>query len=106
VPPMQNVPALIDTGAGESCIDEGLAQQLQLPLVNQAHTAGVHGAGLLNQYLAYIAIPQLGTTQVGIFTGAALAAGGQFHKALIGRTLLRDALLVYDGRSGSVKLAR
>jgi hypothetical protein len=34
-----------------------------------------------------------------------MAAGGQFHRALLGRTLLQNMLLVYDGRSGSVKLA-
>jgi len=103
---MQNVPALIDTGAGESCIDEDLAQQLQLPLINQVQTSGVHGPGQLNVYLAYIAIPALNTTQAGAFVGAKLTAGGQIHQALIGRTFLKDALLVYDGRSGSVKIPR
>ena len=32
---IQNVPALIDTGATISCIDETLAKQLELPLINQ-----------------------------------------------------------------------
>lgn len=103
---MQNVPALIDTGAGESCVDEDLAQQLQLPLINQVQTSGVHGPGQLNVYLAYIAIPTLGTTQAGSFVGARMTAGGQIHRALIGRSFLRDTLLVYDGRSGSAKIAR
>jgi hypothetical protein len=65
--------------------------------------AGVH---TLNAYLAYISIPFLGTVQAGMFIGAQLSVGGMPHSALIGRTLLADTLLVYDGRSGSVKLCR
>lgn len=105
-PLMQQVPALIDTGALQSCIDEDLAQHLALPLVNQQTVAGVGGSATLNVYLAYLAIPALGTHQAGMFTGAKLSAGGQPHKALIGRTLLQGTLFVYDGASGSVKIAR
>lgn len=39
----QLVPALIDTGATESCIDEELAHQLQLPLVDRQQGSGVGG---------------------------------------------------------------
>lgn len=102
---VNRVLALIDTGATQSCIDEALAQQLQLPLVNQQSAAGVGGVHVLNVYLAYIALPLLGHLQAGLFIGAQLAAGGMAHRALIGRTLLADTLLVYDGRTGSVKLA-
>lgn len=105
IPPTQNVLALVDTGAGESCIDEQLAQQLQLPLVDQASTAGVGGATILNVYLAHIVVPGI-VTQYGRFSGAHLTTGGQQHKAIIGRTLLRDTILIYDGQSGSVKLVR
>jgi predicted aspartyl protease len=106
LPNTQQVLALIDTGATQSCIDEALAQQLQLPLINRQTAAGVGGSHILNVYLAYIVIPLLGTVQAGTFLDAQLTAGGQLHRALIGRTLLSDTLLVYDGRSGSVKLAR
>ena len=102
---VNRVLALIDTGATQSCIDETLAQQLQLPLVNQQNTAGVGGMHVLNVYLAYISLPLLGHLQTGLFIGAQLTAGGMAHQALIGRTLLADTLMVYDGRTGSVKLA-
>jgi predicted aspartyl protease len=102
---VNRVLALIDTGATQSCIDEALAQQLQLPLVNQQNAAGVGGVHVLNVYLAYIALPLLGHLQAGLFIGAQLSAGGMPHRALIGRTLLADTLMVYDGRTGSVKLA-
>ena len=75
-------------------------------MVNQQQVAGVGGQHTLNVYLAYIAMPLLGMVQAGMFVGAHLSAGGQQHGALIGRTLLSDTLLIYDGHSGSVKLAR
>jgi hypothetical protein len=102
----QVVLALIDTGAQQSMIDEALAIQLALPLVNRQPYAGVGGPGTANVYLAHITIPLLGTTQYGAFMGAQLQAGGQSHLALIGRTLLRGTLLVYDGEKGSVRIAR
>lgn len=97
--------ALIDTGATASCIDEAVAQQLQLPLVNTQSVGGVGGTHVLNQYLGYIAFPALNSVQAGLFLGAQLTAAGMQHKALIGRTMLANTLLVYDGRTGSVKLA-
>ena len=103
--PSVQVPALIDTGASESCIDEQLAQQLQLPLIDAALTSGIGGSVTLNIYLAHISIPGL-VTEYGRFTGVHLQAGGQFHRALLGRKLLDDVLLVYDGHTGLVRLAR
>jgi hypothetical protein len=47
-PNVNRVLALIDTGATQSCIDETLARQLQLPLVNQQNAAGVGGVHVLN----------------------------------------------------------
>lgn len=49
--PAKLLDALIDTGAGDSCIDETLAKELQLPLVDEINTPGVHGASKLNVYL-------------------------------------------------------
>jgi predicted aspartyl protease len=106
IAPMQNVLALVDTGATESCIDEDLATQLQLPLVDQQVTGGVGGQTTLNMYLATVQIPGLRTGQYGRFSGARLAAGGSPHRAILGRTLLRGTIMIYDGQAGSVKLVR
>jgi predicted aspartyl protease len=103
--PSVQVPALIDTGACESCIDEQLAQQLQLPLINTTVRSGIGGSITLNMYLAHITIPGV-VVEYGQFTGVHLQAGGQFHRALIGRKRLDDVLLVYDGSTGIVRLAR
>jgi hypothetical protein len=104
--PPQVVPALIDTGAQQIMIDEVLALQLTLPLINQQAVSGVGGISQANVYLAHLIIPSLGGGgQFGAFMGAQLQAGGQPHRALIGRTLLRGTLLIYDGERGSVRLS-
>jgi predicted aspartyl protease len=98
-------PALIDTGATESCIDSGLAMQLNLPIIDQRPISGIHGAGLVNVHLAQIHIPSLAYTIWGAFCAVDLVAGGQAHYALIGRTFLRDFTMVYEGRTGTVTLS-
>ena len=55
--PAVQVPALIDTGATESSIDEQLAQQLQLPLIDQEQVSGISGTITLNIYLGHVVIP-------------------------------------------------
>ena len=98
---------MIDTGAGESCIDNDLALQLHLPVVDRVPISGVHGLSTANRYLAQIIVPSLvNFTIIGSFTGANLTAGGQRHHALIGRTFLRHFRLVYDGTSGQVSLEK
>jgi predicted aspartyl protease len=98
------VAALIDTGATESCIDEALALQLGLPLVDKINIGGVAGASLHNVFLAVVSIPSANLVQSGRFAGVHLAAGGQIHRVLLGRTFLRNSILVYDGRTGRVTL--
>ena len=103
-PPAQLVAALIDTGATDSCIDEQLAQQLQLPLIDRQQGSGIGGTEQFNVYLGHIRIASLGFIQFGRFMGVRLRAGNQPHQALLGRTLLQGMILVYDGRDGSVRL--
>jgi len=97
-------PALVDTGAQESCIDASLAAELNLPIVEQATVAGAHGSGVLDLYLAQIHVPALEFTVAGRFAGVHLAAGQQAHRALIGRTFLRWFSMRYEGRTGAVVL--
>jgi hypothetical protein len=104
-PPAKLVDALIDTGAVDSCIDEDLAQELKLPLIDQADGAGIGGKEKFNVYLGHIRIAALGTIQYGRFMGVKLKAGDQPHQALLGRTVLQNMVLVYDGRDGTVRLA-
>jgi len=101
---MAQVQALVDTGAGESCIDSLLATQLNLPIVDRRILSGAHGSQEVNIHLAQVHIPALVTTIYGVFAGIHLAAGGQSHMALIGRTFLRHYTMLYEGRTGNVTI--
>ena len=103
---ISGIQALLDTGAGESCIDSLLAAQLNLPIVDRQTVAGVGGSHTVNMHLAQVAVPSLGVTIHGKFAGVHLAAGGMRHQALIGRTFLRafEFTMVYEGATGTVTL--
>ena len=98
--------ALVDTGASGNSIDAELASDLRLPVIyydeEVSGSAGKHKADI---YLAQIHIPELNRTISGQFVGVRLAAGGQLHRAIIGRSFLRDFVLRYDGRTGEVTIS-
>jgi predicted aspartyl protease len=102
--PADTIRALVDTGALESCIDSTLAMTLNLPIINRRMVAGAHGAAEVNVHLAQIHVPLLRFTIYGAFCAVDLAAGGQTHLALIGRTFLRGFTMIYEGRTGTVTL--
>ena len=104
IPGMKDINALVDTGAAESCIDNQLAKELNLPVVDKTNIAGVGGKHTVNVYLAQVHIPTLPFTIYGSFAGVDLAAGGQIHRALIGRTFLRNFKMIYEGKTGTVKI--
>jgi len=97
--------ALVDTGATESCIDNLLAAQLNLPVVDRRPIGGIGGQQMANMYLAQIHVAALRFTIYGAFAGVELRAGGQVHSALIGRTFLRNYTMVYEGRTGTVTIS-
>lgn len=103
--PRDPIWALVDTGALESCIDSDLAMRLNLPVVDRRQISGAHGAKEVNVHLAHINIPSLLFTLYGPFCAVDLAAGGQQHRALIGRTFLQNFTMVYEGRTGNVTLS-
>ena len=105
VPGMRGLRALIDTGAAESCIDSMLASQLNLPIVDRRAISGVHGSQEVNMHLAQVHFPSLNFTLYGAFAGVHLGAGGKVHMALIGRTFLQHCTMVYEGRTGTVRLS-
>jgi hypothetical protein len=105
VPGITGIAALVDTGAGESCIDSILAAQLNLPIVDKRMVSGVHGAQEVNMHLAQVRVPSLSINILGAFAAVHLAAGGQPHRALIGRTFLRHFTMVYEGTTGTVAIS-
>jgi hypothetical protein len=105
VPGRTGLPALVDTGAGESCIDSLLAAQLNLPIVDRRMQAGAHGAKEVNMHLAQVHVPALGFTIYGEFAAVDLRAGGQSIDALIGRTFLKHFKMIYEGTTGNVEIS-
>lgn len=103
--PNSRFPALVDTGASESCIDSTLAEQLGLPIVGRHSVAGAHGAAVVNLHLAQIIVPAFQHIVYGRFAGVHLVEGGQRHQALLGRTFLMNFGMMYDGRTGVVTLS-
>ncbi len=101
----QVVAALVDTGASESCIDNKLAEELGLPVIDKMDMSGVSGTKKHNVYLASVHIPDLEFSQYRRFAGVDLRDGGQVHQALLGWTSLRNVILIYDGLRGQVTLA-
>jgi len=104
-PKSKTVSALVDTGASETCIDEALANELGLPIVDVREIGSAHGSNTHNVYMAYVNIPQLDIIQYGKFTGVNLKDGGQQHECLLGRTFLRDTIMIYDGYRAQVTIA-
>ena len=78
---------------------------LALPVAGRERMAGADGVAEVNMHLAQIHVPELNWTVYGWFASVHLTAGGQPHRALIGRTFLRHFMLAYDGRTGSVTLS-
>jgi predicted aspartyl protease len=103
-PSATGIHALIDTGATECCIDGELADQLSLPIIDRRPISGIGGKKEVNMHLAQIHVPALGFTIFGSFAAVDLAAGGQLHRALIGRTFLSHFTMIYTGTSGDVEL--
>ena len=103
---IMQVPALVDTGAVFSCIDDDLARSLGLPLVDRRLFYMLNGKRECNAYLAHIVVPALSLFQHGIFYGLTLDEIERPYLAVIGRTFLRDMTLIYDGPTGSVRIAR
>lgn len=104
VPGITGINSLVDTGATESCIDSLLAAQLNLPIVDRRPISGVHGPHTVNMHMAQVFVPTLGMRIYGAFAAVDLAAGGLYHRALIGRTFLQNFTMVYEGRTGTVTI--
>ena len=101
--PVQGL-ALIDTGAGSTCIDEAAAQKLQLPVVNVVDMASAsHASTKANVYPAKFQIIGLPISfNAPMSIGAPLAVQGLI--ALIGRDVLQHCTLIYNGGLGQISL--
>ena len=102
------LPALVDTGATESCIDADFAQKLGLLSFERNDSAtvvGISGPTMVDHYLAQIYVPELERTIYGLLAGVRLQTGNQPYYALIGRDFLQHFTLHYEGPTGNVTLS-
>ena len=97
-----NYTALIDTGARMSCIDSGLAERLNLPIVGSPiEGVGANGPFKSDPVLGRIHIANFETVVYGRFLALPLVEHDQPYHALIGRDILRRGKFTYDGVTGS-----
>ena len=107
IPLPQPVPgvALIDTGATSTCIDEEVAKQLNLPVIDVVSIASAsHAYAKQNVYPSLIEV-----VGIAIKFNALRAIGvplvNQGIHVLIGRDLLQHCTLFYNGMIGSFTLS-
>ena len=72
---VKGVRALLDTGAGANCIDDGLARSLGLPITDEGEVSGIGGKTSANMYLARVYVPELDRLLFEPFAGARLEEG-------------------------------
>ncbi|MDE0055975.1 MAG: aspartyl protease family protein [Gammaproteobacteria bacterium] len=94
---------LIDTGASQTCVDQQAANELGLTIFGTGRmTSASHSDVEVPLFVGKIVLPNI-TINVEGAMGAQLEEQGLI--ALIGRDLLQNAVLVYNGVDGSVTLS-
>lgn len=102
----QEATALIDTGASVNCIDNLIAQQLNLKVIDTRMMRSANTSGMTPIYLGQVLIPKLNETILGEFYGADLSRSGQQHKSLLGTPFLSNFIFNYDGPKGLFYIGR
>ncbi len=97
--------ALIDTGASNTCIDNTIATNLHLPVIDQVKMASAtHNGTLSNVYpvfMRFIGVPiEVNAERV---IGAEL--GNQGLIILLGRDLLQNFTMFYNGITGQITIS-
>lgn len=97
--------ALLDTGASNTCIDEGEAQKMQLPVIGVGSmSSATHAKSPSNIYPIQIEVTGFPIRfQSPRTMGAALKEQGLL--LLIGRDLLQYCTLFYNGGTGQITLS-
>ena len=102
VPTKQGI-ALFDTGATQSAIDDQVAQELGLPVVDVGKmTSASHEQHPCNLYPVQFSIVPGIVFQSPRTMGVKLAVQGMI--AIIGRDVLQSCVFIYNGASGQITL--
>ena len=97
--------AMIDTGASATCFDADAAQRAGLPVVGVAQmTSASHANHQVPTFAGKIVCPTI-VIDVESGMGANLSSVGGGLIALLGRDVLKSAILTYNGPDGHFSLA-
>lgn len=105
LPAPQSGVALIDTGASLSAVDDGVVRALGVAPVGQTqiHTAG--GIVFLPLYPVRFSFPGIGLPAITFRRVVGSPLQSQGIVALLGRDVLANFILVYNGPAGTFSLA-
>lgn len=95
---------LIDTGASDICIDYRLALELGLRAVDQVNVGVVGGSAMATVYLGRVVIPEIDFDQV--MPVYAMKVRHATHEVLVGRSLLQNYIVTFDGPAGTFHFAK
>jgi predicted aspartyl protease len=100
---LKQVSPFIDTGASNTCVDDQVAQELGLPVIDVGYMQSAsHEKHQCNIYPVQIITPVV-TLNSPRTMGAALASQGLL--ILIGRDVLQSCTLFYNGSVGQFTLS-
>ncbi len=110
VPPAVCGYALVDTGAAVSAVHEGVLTALGLAPIDSVPVSTPSGDSDMFVYPARVSFPGLDVTPHTLTTFAGcqldwLTPNGKNVVMLLGRDVLSDFLMVYNGRTGAITLA-
>lgn len=97
--------ALVDTGASITCVDRILLEALKIPSVGVSEVFTPSGRTQQNIYPVEISFPQANLPKISFNQVLGSKLKDQGIVALIGRDVLQDFILVYNGPGGFVSLA-
>lgn len=99
--------ALIDTGATKTAVDEKVCKHLRLPAVGVVRMSHAAGSEMRNVYAIQMTFPGTPLPSM-VLTSASsvdLSGGGQPYILLIGRDILQNLKMTYNGPRGRLELA-
>ena len=98
--------AMIDTGASTTCCDADAARRAGFPTVGVARmTSASHASHQVPTFTGKIVCPKF-TINMESGMGVSLSSFGNGLIALLGRDVLKSAILIYNGPDGHFSLAR
>ena len=97
--------ALFDTGASRTCVDEGVLTSLGLLPVERIGMATPSGLGEASIYTCALYFPGYPLPDLDPSFVAGVQLQGQDYLALIGRDILSDMILIYDGPGARITFA-